>query len=149
MKNCHIQCLRSGFLINQRWQHPACHLYRLSTRVRDLPLGINQDGAFLPSQSSSKPHSFKILVDAKAMEQKHVLKVWLGVSMGMSPVKCNALTKPPFVSVKFYGKHKAVTRMRLIWPSSVMGILPDVKQLCLLPVRGLNGVFSNFINLHF
>ena len=71
-----------------------------------------------------------------------------GAIKGMLPVKCgwgnqgHATCKTPslrqslfIVSIKFLEDHKTVTKLRCIWPPSVLGILPDLKQWCLYTMR--------------
>ena len=54
------------------------------------------------------------MVEVKASGPPHVLKLWLGVSKGMLPVKCFCSTKSLFVSAEFNGDHKTVTKVNLV-----------------------------------
>ena len=47
-----------------------------------------------------------------ALGPPHVLKLWLGVSKGMLPVKYFLSIKAFFVLVEFHGDHKTVAMMR-------------------------------------
>ena len=49
-------------------------------------MGI-QDAAFLSSRASFPPYFIKIVDELKVLGQPHILKLWLGVSKGMLPVK--------------------------------------------------------------
>ena len=57
-----------------------------------------------------KQHLFIIVVEVKT--SGHVLRLWLGVSKGMLPVKYFHSSHVPFVSFKFYEDHQTVTRLR-------------------------------------
>ena len=98
--------------------------------VGEILMGL-QDEAFLPPSAIFSPHFLKIVVEVKASGPPHVIKLWLGVSMEMLPVSTFAPTKPLFVSVKFHRDHKTATKLRRIWPPSVLGMLPDSKHWCL------------------
>ena len=54
-----------------------------------------------------------------------------GVSKGILHVNYFHSNKAFFVSVECHGDHMTVTKLRCIWPTSLLGILPDVKQWCL------------------
>ena len=68
------------------------------------------------------PSAIKIVAEVKALGLPHVLKLWLGASNAMLPVKYFTPTKPVFMSVEFHGDHKTVTKLRCIWSLSVFGI---------------------------
>ena len=92
-----------------------------------------QDVAFMPSTASSIPHFINTVVKVKASGPPHVSK-----NCGRGQARACFLqntftpTNPLSVSVDFQEDHKAVTKMRPVWPPSVLGTLPDVKQWCLL-----------------
>ena len=90
-----------------------------------------QDVALFPSHTSLPPHFLIIVVDAKASERPHVLKVWLGVSNGMLPAKYFSPNKSSFwvsqISWKSQGCHKDEVNLTTL----TFGILPDLKQWCL------------------
>ena len=65
-----------------------------------------QDAVFLPSQASFPPHFLKTVVDVKASGQPHIIKLWLGISKVILPVKYFCSTKPLFVTIEFNGDHK-------------------------------------------
>ena len=54
------------------------------------------DVAFLQSRASFPTHFLKIVVEVKASGPPHVLKLWLGVNMGMLSVGYICSTKPLF-----------------------------------------------------
>ena len=54
----------------------------------------------------------KIVVEVKASGPPYALKLWLGVSKGMLPVKYFCKQSPHFVSVKFHGDHMIVVKTR-------------------------------------
>ena len=53
-----------------------------------------------------------------------------GVSKGMLPLNIS-LKQSLFVSIEFHGHRKTVANLRRIWSPSFVGILPDLRQLCL------------------
>ena len=67
---------------------------------------------FCPPELVLPQHFLKIVIEVKASESPHVLKLWLGVSKGMLNVKYFRSTKPLYVSVEFHGYIKTVTRLR-------------------------------------
>ena len=71
-----------------------------------------QDVAFLPPELLLTPHLLKIVVEVKASGSPHVLRLWLTVSKGMLPVKYFCSNKASFLSAKFGGDHKTVTKIR-------------------------------------
>ena len=64
------------------------------------------------------PHFLKIVVGVKALGPPHVLRLWLGVSKGMFPIKFFTPTNPLFASVEFFYDHETVTALRGISPPS-------------------------------
>ena len=61
-----------------------------------------QDVVFLPSLPPElvlTPHFLKIVIEVKASEPPHVLKLWLGVSKRMLYIELKKKENPPFVSV--------------------------------------------------
>ena len=56
-----------------------------------------QNAAFLPPRASFPPHFLNIVVEVKASGPPHVLKLWLGVSKGMLPVKYVRYNKTSFL----------------------------------------------------
>ena len=67
----------------------------------------------------------------ESLQTTTCLKTVVGVSKGMHPAKHFTPTRLLFVSVEFHGDRKTVTKLRLVWPHSVLGILPDLEQWCL------------------
>ena len=53
-----------------------------------------------------------------------------GKQVHYAPCKILSLRQSLFVSVKFHGDHKIVIKLRLIWPPSVVGKLPDLRHWC-------------------
>ena len=68
------------------------------------------------------------MVEVKASEPRHVLKLLLGVNKGMLPVKYFHSTKRLFMSVEVQVDHKTVIKLRSIWQPSVLEMLPDLRQ---------------------
>ena len=68
------------------------HVYTLG---RQLQMGFHEV-ASLPSQASSTPRFFKIVVMVKTSGPPHVLTLWLGVSKGMLPVRYVQFNKSSF-----------------------------------------------------
>ena len=75
----------------------------------------------------------KTVAWVKTSGQPHVLKLWLVVGKGMLPVNTFTPTEPLFASLECHGDHKSFMKLGLFCPPSVLGILPDVCQLCLFP----------------
>ena len=90
---------------------------------------VIQDVPFLPSSPSSTPHKKKIMVEVEAPVMPHVLKLWLGISEDMLPVKYLSSKKSSFVSVKFHGGHKTIIKLRLTWPPSVFWDITGLKTV--------------------
>ena len=88
-----------------------------------------QDVAFLSSACLCTT-VLRNVVGMKTSGSLHVLKPWLGVCRYMLPVRYFTPTMPLFVSVEFHGGHDTATKMRWIWPPSVLEILPCLKQSC-------------------
>ena len=65
-----------------------------------------QDVAFMPSRANFLQHFIKIVVEVKASGPPHVIKLWLGETKGMLPVKCYCSAKPLFVTFEFHVDHK-------------------------------------------
>ena len=69
-----------------------CHVWYSSmnlipyTRVGEQLVGF-QDVAFLPYRASFKPHFLRIVQEVKASRSSHVLKLCIGVSNGVLPMK--------------------------------------------------------------
>ena len=95
----------------------------------DLLRGF-QDVEYLPSRASFFTTFLKNCGRGESLRTTTCLKAVVGVSKGMLPVKYVPI-KPLFVSVEFHRDHKTVTKVRCIWPPSVLGILPDLKQWCM------------------
>ena len=66
-----------------------------------------------------------------ALGLPHVLKLWMGVSKGLLPIKYFAPTNPPFgvsqISLRSRGRHKDEVNMAAL----KFGKLPDLNQWCL------------------
>ena len=79
------------------------------------------------------PHFLKMVVDVNASGPPHILKLWLGVSMVILPVKYFCLSF--FIVVCQLNLMEIIgvlQRWGKIWPPSVLGILLDLrKQGCL------------------
>ena len=72
------------------------------------------------------------MVGVKESGPPHVSKQWLGESKGKLVVRCFRYNKGSvLVSVECHEDHKTVTKMKLNWPPSVLGKLPDLEQWCL------------------
>ena len=83
-------------------------------------------------------HFLKIVVEVKASGPPNVFKLSLGVS---APCEIFLLQQILFfVSVKIHGDQKAFIGMRLIWPPSLLGMLPNLEQWCLSPCLRLVSV---------
>ena len=59
------------------------------------------------------------------------LHMWLGLCNGMLPIKHFSFKKSSLSSLEFHGDHMTVTKLRLIWPPTVLWVLPDLKLWCL------------------
>ena len=57
---------------------------------------VFQDVAFLPSRASFPPHFLDIVVVVNALGPPHVLRLWLGVSNSILPVKYFRSNKASF-----------------------------------------------------
>ena len=64
--------------------------------VREMQKGF-QDVVFLPTQAISLPHFIKIVAEVNAPRQPYVLRLVVGGSKGMLPVKCFSFYKASFV----------------------------------------------------
>ena len=62
-----------------------------------------QDVEFLLSRANFPPHFLALVVEVKASGAPHVLKLLLGVSKGMLPVRYFCSNNIFFVSVEFHG----------------------------------------------
>ena len=69
----------------------------MSNLVVELVIGFH-DVAFLPPELVLPPHFLIVVVAVMASGLPHALRLWLGVSKGMFPVKYFAPTKPLCVS---------------------------------------------------
>ena len=83
--------------------------------------------AFLPPQVSFSTS----LKKCGSSEGLWIITYDKNVVRGMLPVKYVRSNKASSLSVECYGDHKTVTKLRLIWSPSMLGILPDFKQWCL------------------
>ena len=82
---------------------------------------VIHDVASLPSQGSFDTIFLKLCDEVKATKPPHVLELWLMVSKGMLPVKYLRSNKTCLMSVDCHEDHKMVTRLRYVWPPSVLG----------------------------
>ena len=87
-------------------------------------------GVWIPPKLVFQPCFLKIVVEVKALLPLHVLKLWFGISMRMlrhfCPNKAIILYQLNFMEII-----RLLQRWGKIWPFSVLGILPDLKQWCM------------------
>ena len=70
-----------------------------------------QDVEFPTSRVTFSTTFLKSVVDVTALGSPHVLKLLLGVSESMLPVKLFRSKKPLFVPVDHHGDHRTVTKL--------------------------------------
>ena len=93
----------------------------------------------LPPDLVFPPHFKKIVVEVKVSGPSHVLELCLGLSKGMLPLRYFHSNKASFpYQSNFVEIIRLSQRCGKIWPPSVLGILPDLKQWCL----------SVYVNMH-
>ena len=91
-----------------------------------------QDVAFLPSRDNFSTTILKNCGRGESLRITTCLRTVVEGKQGHVPCKILLLHQSLFfVSVEFHGDHSIVIKLRSIWPPSILGILPDLRQWCL------------------